>query len=156
GRKAETIDRVVELARERLGDSGKAAEAEAFIRLFYKNVPAEDVQTEDPLDLFGAAMALWRFAETRTPGQPKIRAYNPRFDEDGWPPTHTVIEIVNDDMPFLVASVTAELNKRELGVRLIIHPIVHVVRDAKGKRTSLAKEPKDGVPESMMQIRVPA
>ncbi|MBL8692012.1 MAG: NAD-glutamate dehydrogenase [Rhodospirillaceae bacterium] len=156
GRKAETVDRVVELARERLGDSGKAAEAEAFIRLFYRNVPAEDVQAEDPLDLFGAAMALWRFAEARTPGQPKIRAYNPRFEEDGWHSTHTVVEIVNDDMPFLVDSVTAELNRRELGVHLVIHPVVHVVRDAKGKRTNLAKDPKDGTPESMMQIRVSA
>ncbi len=161
GRKAETIDRVVELAKERLGDSGKAAEAEAFVRLFYKNVPAEDVQAEDPLDLFGAAMALWRFAETRMPGQPKIRAYNPRFEEDGWHSTHTVVEIVNDDMPFLVDSVTAELNRRELGVRLIIHPVVQVVRDAKGKRTGLAPSAKDGAPkegiaESIMQIRVPA
>ncbi len=156
GRKAETIDRVVDLAKERLGDSGKAAEAEAFLRLFYKNVPAEDVQAEDPLDLFGAAMALWRFAETRTPGQPKIRAYNPRFEEDGWHSTHTVVEIVNDDMPFLVDSVTAELNRRELGVHLVIHPVVHVARDAKGKRQSLAKDPKAGTAESMMQIRVSA
>ncbi|MBM3533816.1 MAG: NAD-glutamate dehydrogenase [Alphaproteobacteria bacterium] len=156
GRKAETIDRVAELARERLGDSGKAAEAEALIRLFYKNVPAEDVQAEDPLDLFGAAMALWRFAETRAPGQPKIRAYNPKFEEDGWHSTHTVVEIVNDDMPFLVDSVTAELNRRELGVHLVIHPVAHLARDAKGKRKGLAKDAKDGLAESLMQIRVSA
>jgi glutamate dehydrogenase len=156
GRKAETIDRVAELAKERLGDSGKAAEAEAFIRLFYKNVPAEDVQADDPLDLFGAAMALWRFAETRTPGQPRIRAYNPKFEEDGWHSTHTVVEIVNDDMPFLVDSVTAELNRRELGVHLVIHPVAYVARDAKGKRKALAKDAKEGTPESLMQIRVSA
>ena len=156
GRKAETIDRVVEIAKERLGDSGKAAEAEAFVRLFYRNVPAEDMQAEGALDLFGASMALWRFAETRAPGQPTIRAYNPRFEEDGWHSTHTVVEIVNDDMPFLVDSVTSELNRRELGVHLVIHPVVPVVRDAKGKRKSLGKEPKDGTPESMMQIRVTA
>ena len=156
GRKAETIDQVVELAKERLGDSGKAAEAEAFIRLFYKNVPAEDVQAESPLDLFGAAMALWRFAETRPPGQPKIRAYNPKFEEDGWHSTHTVVEIVNDDMPFLVDSVTAELNRRELGVHLVIHPVALVGRDAKGKRKGLAKDANSGKPESLMQIRVSA
>ena len=161
GRKAETINRIVELARERLSESGKAAEAEAFLRLFYKNVPAEDMAAADPLDLFGAAMALWRFAETRLPGQPKIRAYNPRFEEDGWHSTHTVVEIVNDDMPFLVDSVTSDLNQRELGVHLVIHPVVTVVRDAKGKRQGIAPsgktgDPKDGIAESMMQIRVPA
>jgi glutamate dehydrogenase len=156
GRKAEIIDRLAELAKERLGDTGKAAEAEAFLRLFYRNVPAEDMQAEDALHLFGAGMALWRFAETRTPAQPKIRAYNPRIEEDGWHLTHTVVEIVNDDMPFLVDSVTAELNRRELGVHLVIHPVVAVVRDAKGKRKSLAKDAKGGTAESMMQIHVSA
>jgi len=155
GRKAEIVDRLIEIARERLGESGKAEEAEAFLRLFYRNVALEDMQAEDPMDLFGAAMALWRFAETRPSGTPKIRAYNPRYEEDGWHSTHTVVEIVNDDMPFLVDSVTAEINRRELGVHLVIHPVVPVVRDANGKRSALAA-PGDGHPESMMQIRVSA
>ena len=51
----------------------------------------------------------------------------------GWGCPHTVIQIVNDDMPFLVDSVTAALNSRGYGVRLLIHPVIGVKRDAKGK-----------------------
>src|SRR5437868_682811 len=129
--KAELIDRVAGLALERLAQA-KSGEAEAFIRRFYQNVPPDDVLGAEPLELYGAAVALWRFAETRKPGEAKVRVYNPRFEEVGWHTTHTVLEIVNDDMPFLVDSVTGELNRQGLNVHLVIHPVITVRRDAKG------------------------
>ena len=59
-------------------------------------------------------------------GAPKLRVYNPRLDEHGWQSTHTVIEIVNDDMPFLVDSVTMEVNRQGLTLHLIVHPVLTV------------------------------
>ena len=59
----------------------------------------------------------------RTPGTPKVRVYNPQFEEHGWQSTHTAVEIVTDDMPFLIDSVSMELNRRGFGVHLIIHPV---------------------------------
>ena len=40
---------------------------------------------------------------------PKIRVFNPRTEEHGWSSPHTVIEMVNDDMPLLVDSITMEI-----------------------------------------------
>ena len=79
----------------------------------------------------------WRSATSTSrasapPGTPKVRVYNPRFEEHGWQSTHTAVEIVTDDMPFLIDSVSMELNRRGCGVHLIIHPVLRVRRDADG------------------------
>ncbi|CAN0522273.1 unnamed protein product, partial [Laminaria digitata] len=99
---------------------------------------------------------LSRFAQTPQPGTTKIRAVNPDIKKDGWECGHTVVEIVNDDMPFLVDSVTAELNRRNLTVHLIIHPVIPVKRSAAGK---LSQVVKDGdlsvtVAESVMHLQI--
>ena len=147
-RKRELIERIVELARIRLG--AKAAPAAAFLRAFYANVAPEDMISRTDEDLYGAALALWQFGSTRTPGQPKIRVYTPRFAEHGWSSTHSVVEIVNDDMPFLVDSVTAELNRRDINVHLVIHPIVRVARDGNGVVQAIS----EGAPESFMHVEI--
>jgi len=145
----ELIDRVTALARARLGS--KAASVEIFLRRFYDNVALEDLQSRPVEDLYGAGVALWQFGRTRAQGQAKLRVYNPRLAEHGWNSAHSVVEIVNDDMPFLVDSVTAELNRRDINVHLVIHPILRVVRDAKGTVKAIADQ---GAPESFMHIEI--
>ncbi len=102
-------------------------------------------------------MAIWRFAQRRDPGTPKIRVFNPRHEEDGWQSTHTIVEIINDDMPFLVDSVAAALNRHELTVHLLIHPVVRVRRDAKGKLVDVlgpGAEAEDTIFESVLHVEV--
>ncbi|MEJ2120039.1 MAG: NAD-glutamate dehydrogenase [Alphaproteobacteria bacterium] len=155
--KTDLIERVAGLAAKKLGKA-MAAETEAFVRAFYDHVPPDDIASTDPADLFGAALAFWKFAAEREPEKPKIRVFNPNFDDDGWKSVHTVIEIVNDDMPFLVDSVAAELSKLELTVHLVIHPIFRVQRDAKGHLTEIhpaAEGGKNGAAaESFMHIQI--
>ncbi len=118
--------------REQL--NGADAElAEAFARHLYRWVAPEDVAERDPLDLYGLALGHFNFARERTPGTPKVRVYNPRFEDHGWQSTHTAVEIVTDDMPFLIDSVSMELNRQECGVHLIIHPVMAVRRNAAGE-----------------------
>ncbi|MEA2407318.1 MAG: glutamate dehydrogenase [Thermoleophilaceae bacterium] len=106
--------------------------AETFVRQLYRWVAPEDVAERDPIDLYGLAVGHFNFARERVPGTPKVRVYNPRFEEHGWQSTHTAVEIVTDDMPFLIDSVSMELNRRGCGVHLIIHPVLTVRRDDAG------------------------
>ncbi|HEV7847168.1 MAG TPA: hypothetical protein VGO83_13020, partial [Thermoleophilaceae bacterium] len=106
--------------------------AETFVRQLYRWVAPEDVAERDPVDLYGLALGHFNFARERAPGTPKVRVYNPRFEEHGWQSTHTAVEIVTDDMPFLIDSVSMELNRRGCGVHLIIHPVLSVRRDEAG------------------------
>jgi glutamate dehydrogenase len=149
--KNQLIDEVVRFVGERI-ERKRGAQIETFIRQFYANVPQSDIAGESAEDLFSAALSLANFAQNRAPLQAKVRVFNPRTDEHGWRSPHTVIEVVNDDMPFLVDSLTAEMNRQELGVHLVIHPIMRVERDAKGQLTEVSA--KDGKPESIMQLRV--
>ena len=125
-------DAICSRVREQLHGSD-ADLAEAFARHLYRWVAPEDVADRPPLDLYGLALGLFNFARERKPGKPKVRAYNPRFEEHGWQSTHTVVEIVTDDMPFLIDSVSMELNRRGCGVHLIIHPVLAVRRDEEGR-----------------------
>ena len=90
-----------------------------------------------------------------TPGHAKVRVFNPTRDEHGWQSTHTIVEIVNDDMPFLVDSVTMEVNRHGLTQHLIIHPIVAVERDAAGTLVRLVPEGAGaGRAESFIHVEV--
>ena len=69
-----------------------------------------------------------------------MRAFNPSLEEHGFQSTHTIVEIVNDDMPFLVESVTIEVNRHGLTLHLIVHPVIAVLRAAAGLLWRLAAD----------------
>ena len=104
--------------------------AETFIRAYYRQVDPGDLAERRIADLYGAALAQLRFLEQFKSGAAKLRVYNPQKEKDGWESTHTVVEIVNDNMPFLVDSVATEVNRQGLTLHLIIHPVIKTMRDA--------------------------
>ena len=78
----------------------------------------------------------WRIGELlvqRTPGEIKVSVYNPDPDQHGWQSACTVVEVITDDMPFLVDSVTMELARAGYGLDLVIHPVIRVRRDGDGR-----------------------
>ena len=133
---SELIDTVCERVRERL-PAGQVAPCESFVRQYYQWVPAEDLADRNPLDLYGAGVAHWNLAQQRAPGESKVRVYNPDFEQHGWQSPHTLIEIVTDDMPFIVDSVTMQLGRLGYGIDLVIHPVIRVRRDAEGYITEV-------------------
>jgi len=149
--KLQLIDDVLRFVIDRI-ERNRIALVESFIRQFYANVPQHDLTGQNPEDLFCAALSLWNFAGKRETGKAKVRVINPRQEEHGWDIGHSIVEIVNDDMPFLVDSVTAELNRQDVGVHLVIHPVMRVERDAKGQIISLGKP--EAHAESIMQLHV--
>src|SRR5580704_5414581 len=156
---SELIDTVCESVRERL-PAGQVAPCEAFVRQYYQWVPAEDLADRNPLDLYGAAVAHYNLAQQRAPGEAKVRVYNPDFEQHGWQSPHTLIEIVSDDMPFIVDSVTMQLGRLGYGIDLVIHPVMRVRRDADGHLTEVLEHdapgpaPEDVIRESVVHVEV--
>src|ERR687892_450178 len=130
-KKTDLLERVADRLHEKLDDP-LATHAETFVHHYYRAVPPVDLIDRDPLDLYGAALAHLRFGEHRQPGHAKVRVYNPQIEQHGWQSTHTVVEVVTDDMPFLVDSLSMALNRLGLLIHLTIHPVVPVRRDAAG------------------------
>ncbi|HET7307283.1 MAG TPA: NAD-glutamate dehydrogenase [Gammaproteobacteria bacterium] len=126
--KTRHIERVLAEAEKKV-DAAELPLIEAFIRLYYGGIAEEDLLERTPQNLFGAAFAHWQLARTRDAGTPLIRLYNPSAQRHGWKSTHTVCEIVNDDMPFLVDSLSMAFAKHGIGIHLTVHPIISVTRD---------------------------
>jgi len=120
---SELIESVCERVRERVA-AEDVAEAEAFVRAYYHRAPAEDLRGREPIDLYGAALSHWAFGRGRERGEVRVRAYNPTFEPHGWQSPHTAIDIVTDDMPFIVDSVSMELSRLETGIHVLVHPVI--------------------------------
>ncbi|HYB27372.1 MAG TPA: NAD-glutamate dehydrogenase [Solirubrobacteraceae bacterium] len=134
-----------------------ADQCEAFVRQFYHWVAWEDLAERSIGDLYGAAMAVWDFARARAPGSVKVRAYNPELAEHGWRSPNTIVEVVTDDMPFLVDSIGMELSRRGYGIQLSIHPVTDVLRDADGRLRGVfpaGAGVTGAIAESLMQFEV--
>ncbi len=154
--KAALLSKVASLVRKL---RPKAAQrAEEFARQLYRAVSVEDLQERRPADLAGAAVSLFEFAAKRTPGKPAIRLLNPESKRDGFASPHTIVQMVNDDMPFLVDSISMALNRHGRIISLTVHPIMPVCRDRQGRCTDLlslaayAKDRGNARPESVMHI----
>ena len=108
----------------RLVPDEDADDAEDFVRQLYRWVPEEDLRAHGVPELTGAALSLWHLARTHTPGTPLVRAFVPSEAEHGWRSPHTVVQVVSDDMPFLVDSVRMALQRLGCDVLLLVHPVV--------------------------------
>ena len=116
-----------------LADHMGGERLEGFLRRYYRHVATEDLLTRAAEDLLGAALTHRQLAQTRPVGTAKVEVFNPEFEEQGWASGHTVVQIVTDDMPFLVDSVTAELMRMGRTVHIVVHPLMLVRRDATGE-----------------------
>src|SRR5207249_5134418 len=137
--RARRLDEVSRLVAAKVAPDQRAT-LQAFIERYYGQVDPEDLLERQPADLYGAALSHWNFARKRATGQARVRVFNPTIEEHGWQSTHTIVEIVNDDMPFLVDSVTMEVNRHGLTLHLIVHPIVAINRTSDGLLTGLAPD----------------
>ena len=127
----ETINKVCEFVRAK-SPPEQAALIVRFAQQYYAGTAAEDLAGTDVANLYGAMLSHFNALRRRLPGTEKVHVYNPDFEQSGWQSTHTIVETVTDDMPFLVDSVRMALNARGLTTHLVIHPVMHFVRDDEG------------------------
>ena len=119
-------------------------------QLFGHTVP-EDVVRYSPADLAMLAERAYDFLKDREPNAAKLRCDIVALADQR---NVSVIEIVNDDMPFLVDSVMAELADRRLEVRLVAHPVFGVRRDGSPLVALGAPDPASGGRESYIHIHI--
>lgn len=110
---------------------------ETFVQAHLRQLDLDDLAERAADDLYGALLAHWQFGAQRQAGRAKVRLLNPSVEEQGWASRHSVLQIVNDDMPFLVDSTSAEIHRQGLTLHLIVHPIFGVERDAAGQLQAL-------------------
>ena len=143
------LDSILDALRNSVSEA-HAREADLFARVFYARMSADEFRIRDPKAWAALAGGFLEFARSRTPGQAAIRIFNPTLEQHGWESPHTVIQIANDDMPFLVDSVSMVLADTDIGVHVLGHPVMAVQRDAQGRVERFG----EGKAESLMHIEI--
>ncbi|HEU5036930.1 MAG TPA: NAD-glutamate dehydrogenase [Nocardioides sp.] len=124
----------IDLARSKKGSGGPPHDSlDTLIRAYYRHVAVEDIAERSDVDLYGAFASHYRLADNRPQGTARVRVFTPTTADTGWSADgHSVVEVVVDDMPFLVDSLTMELSRQLHDVHVVIHPLFDVVRDITG------------------------
>jgi glutamate dehydrogenase len=128
--------------------------ARPFIEHFFRRVGTDDRTAYGAEAWAGMMRGLLDLARVRKSGVPNLRVFNPAQDADGYESAHTVIDIVTDDMPFLVDSVGIAVAQAGLNVHLVAHPVYAVERDPGGNVLAFAPEGGKGRPESLMHFEI--
>ena len=123
------------------GTAGTADNRFAFLSAYYRRVALEDLIAAGPERLAETAAQQAALGATRPQGRPVV-GVRPAQSATGvsgsLTAAGTVVDIVNDDMPYLVDSVTMELNRHGADIRLIVHPVLVVRRDVAGVAHAIA------------------
>ena len=139
---------------------GNGSPAGPFVPLLYGRKGLPELEGLPPAWLAANARQALEFVATKPKGRHKLRVRNAAVDGNGAMPDGAMIEILNDDMPFLVDSVAGELQHRGLPVRLLLHPIFKTRRDRSGRLQEITgpgdQSWNDGHQESYIAIHTKA
>ncbi len=125
-----------------------------FLRQYFVDVPVEDMEGKSPKKMARAAVSHLEFGRVRKKGQPLLRIFDPTEKRDGYTSLYTFVEMVNDDMPFLVDSVAAAINRQDLAIHITVHPVLRVKRDARGRLQDVLDTSNGGHNESFIRFAV--
>ncbi|HEY6484682.1 MAG TPA: NAD-glutamate dehydrogenase domain-containing protein [Steroidobacteraceae bacterium] len=139
------IERIALAARSNRGRRSKPTRPgfaqevqQRFIQAYFRGVGEEDLSERPPAVLAAAAMDHLEFAtQPRRPGRSLVRVFNPSPQRDGFESPHTLVMLVTDDMPFLVDSVGIVFSRADIAVHLLVHPVLEVRRDGRGRLVDL-------------------
>jgi glutamate dehydrogenase len=153
--KSDVLEQLEHIASHRF-EGASVDHAKHFIRALFEHTPPADLIERRPEHLYGAAIGFLRFAELRPLGEISLRVYTPNLDEHGWRSAHSIVEVITEDLPFLVDSISAELSRLGAEVDLMVHPVLSVTRDADGRLQDVkrAVEGTGTRNESFMQIHI--
>jgi glutamate dehydrogenase len=149
--KASLVEKAIAHVRERVSEP-QASQVAQFVREFYADSAPEDL---GELDLYGAALAHWQLLQRRRPPEAKVHVYTPRAEEHGWQSRHSVVEVVSDDMPFLVDSIAMAITRHGSAIHFFIHPVMRVRRDEHGQLVELLPAGAEGgISESLIHVEI--
>jgi glutamate dehydrogenase len=130
-------------AGAKLARRADGGEVRQYLRAYFANVAAEDLADKPAASLAALAWSQRSFAHKRRRGSVRVRVFNPTLKEHGYTSAHTVVELVADDMPFLVDSMGIVLNQRGMTLHFLAHPILTVKRRSDGSLLSLRARDSD-------------
>ncbi len=150
------LENVYKLINKKV-DKKHAPLVEQFAKLLFNNISADDLENRIDSDLYGATLSLWNDFTQYDSAEPKICVFNPAIERHGWQSSHTIVEIILKDMPFLVDSVRMTLNRLGITPHLLLHCPIKLNRDKDNQLTSFGEadvSAKNQIKETVFLIEV--
>lgn len=128
-----------------------------FAEQFFGIIALEELTQRRLSDLVGCTLSSWRLLERFEPAKPEVRVFNPDYEKHGWQSTHTAVEILHSDIPFLVDSVRMELNRRGYSIHTLQNSVFSVRRNKSGELQEIlpkGAQGKDVQQEALMFLEI--
>lgn len=130
------LEKVYALIAEKLEMPQQSLVTQLAQRLF-ANIDDDDLQQRNESDMYGATLSLWNHLSDVNLSDISVRVFNPTLSQDGWQSTHSVVEIVAPDSPFLVDSVKMALTRLDMTSHFMLHGPHCFTRDENGEIISI-------------------
>ncbi|WP_434458791.1 hypothetical protein ACOAD5_12610 [Xylella fastidiosa] len=117
---------------------------------FYCRMETDEFARRTPEQWAALVMGMLEFARVRSSGTANVRACKPAIHVHGWDSSHTMLQIVNEDMPFLVDTVIMTLAELGIGVHLLFHPVIELTRNNEDRLIAVG----EGIAESLMVLEI--
>ena len=126
-----------------------------FIHQYFSNVPVDELIGRNPADFAESVLSHWALMQEREANSPAIRLFNPVLnsaEKTGWTSSHTIIEIVHEDLPFLLDTIVMALNALNINIHLMIYASIRRV----GSKVLLPTDPiaKGEMQESVIWLEI--
>ena len=137
-RKNELIQRLIRYRRNKIsGVRGRVFDE--FITQYLIQTPPSELELLSIPEIYNLIREHWQFSSRRNAGTASVRVYAPNKTTHGYNNSNLVIEICNDDMPFLLDSVKAAIDQLSLKIQFVMHPIISVCRNESGKLIEISE-----------------
>lgn len=130
--KEEILRSLREVLLEKFNDKD-SQKLDLFVRHYYAAVTEADFEEKNLDDLYYSSFSCWKFIHSKVGEQPKLRVFNPDLEQHGWQSSHTIVEILCTDMPFLVDSARTLLSDLHLNIHTIHNSVFYSQRDDQGE-----------------------
>ncbi|MEZ8142501.1 NAD-glutamate dehydrogenase [Enterovibrio sp. FF113] len=145
------LEKVYHLIAEKL-DKKQQPLVETLAKRILGPISDDDLQERNESDLYGAVISLWHHLNTFEQDQIFVKVFNPTLSGNGWQSTHTIVEIVTPDAPFLVDSVRMALNRLDIASHLMLNGPLHVLKDSGGHVVEIGGE--KGVRQTVFHLEI--
>lgn len=151
--KTTVLNQLADVIRTTL-DPVNAESAVNFSKQFYSVSAPHDLTTVGIDHLCATVLSYWSLIRSFDGPEPRIEVFNPSFEQHGWHSSHTIIQVHNLDMPFLVDSVRMELARQEIGIHSINNCVIVVEREDDGSLVQFLDVEGKGQAESVIHLEI--
>ncbi|WP_150142351.1 NAD-glutamate dehydrogenase [Candidatus Enterovibrio escicola] len=145
------LEKVYHLIGNKLSNKQQCL-VETLAKRILAPISDDDLQERNESDLYGAVISLWHHLNTFEQSKIFVKVFNPTLSGEGWQSTHTIVEILTPDAPFLVDSVRMALGRLDITTHLMLNGPQHVVKDSKGNVVAIGGE--EGECQTVFHIEI--